>query len=220
MILDTLIEMDGNVSRAAAHLGITDRIMGLRLKRYEIAPHQYRNRFPRPSRLALLALLASASVAAQIQTPADTLPISIPVSIFDVLAQPGPNAATVTIRQPESVRLLIGTRVVPSPAAADTAFALPAVDALTTPGYRVQIFAGNNRRTSRAEAVDKETRICELYPDIPVYVTYLAPFWRLRVGDLRTVEEARLLLYRLAQAFPDMAKDMDVVREDIRIPLP
>jgi Nif-specific regulatory protein len=42
MIIDTLIEMKGSITKAAAHLGITERIMGLRLKRYDIAPHQYR----------------------------------------------------------------------------------------------------------------------------------------------------------------------------------
>ncbi|MDR3127263.1 MAG: sigma 54-interacting transcriptional regulator [Tannerellaceae bacterium] len=43
MIIDTLIEMNGSITKASAQLGVTERIMGLRLKRYEIAPHQYKH---------------------------------------------------------------------------------------------------------------------------------------------------------------------------------
>lgn len=57
-------------------------------------------------------------------------------------------------------------------------------------GYRTQVFSGNNQRKSKDEAFRKEKEIKELFPDVPTYVTYNAPFWRLRIGDFRSHEEA------------------------------
>jgi Nif-specific regulatory protein len=43
MIIDSLIENGGNMSRSAIQLGITERIMGLRIKKYGIIPQNYRH---------------------------------------------------------------------------------------------------------------------------------------------------------------------------------
>jgi Nif-specific regulatory protein len=42
MIVDTLILTKGNISKAASRLGITERIMGLRITKYEIIPQYYK----------------------------------------------------------------------------------------------------------------------------------------------------------------------------------
>jgi Nif-specific regulatory protein len=42
MIIDTLIEKKGNITKAAEQLGATERVMGLRLKRYGIEAGQYK----------------------------------------------------------------------------------------------------------------------------------------------------------------------------------
>lgn len=42
MIMDTLIVTKGNISKAAALLGITERIMGLRIAKYKIVPQRYK----------------------------------------------------------------------------------------------------------------------------------------------------------------------------------
>lgn len=42
MIIDTLISARGNISKAAVQLGITERIMGLRVTKYEINPQNYK----------------------------------------------------------------------------------------------------------------------------------------------------------------------------------
>lgn len=150
----------------------------------------------------LLATAASLTAQAQEEATPDSVPAT--VSIFDHLAQPEAGYGTVVIRQSEDIRRLVGIRS----------------DSLITDGYRVQIFAGNDRRTSRTEAFEKENEVREVFPQLPTYVTYPAPFWRLRAGDLRTVEEARQLLHQLTQAFPAYAKEMYIVREEIRISLP
>ena len=55
-------------------------------------------------------------------------------------------------------------------------------------GYRVQIFFGD-----RKEALKRKAEFANSYPDIPAYISYLAPNFRLRVGDFRTRLEAEKL---------------------------
>ena len=75
------------------------------------------------------------------------------------------------------------------------------------------------RRASKDEAFLKEKEIKELFPDLSTYVTYTAPFWKLRVGDFRSHEEAYRMMRILMEAFPKYGKEMYIVREEIRIPL-
>lgn len=86
-------------------------------------------------------------------------------------------------------------------------------------GYRTQVFSGNNQRASKDEAFSKEKEIKELFPDVPTYVSYNAPFWKLRVGDFRSHEEAYHMMRQLMAAFPKYGKEMYIVREEIKIPL-
>lgn len=89
---------------------------------------------------------------------------------------------------------------------------------ITTRGYRVQIFSGNNQRESKSEAYSKETQIKTLFPFLDTYVTFQSPFWKLRVGNFRTSEEAHAKLRELQKAFPKW-KEMIIVRENIKFPL-
>lgn len=90
---------------------------------------------------------------------------------------------------------------------------------LRVPGYRVQVFSGNNQRTSKGEAFAKEQQVKRMHSDINTYVTYRSPFWRLRVGDFRTYEEAFVLMRQLMKEFPDFGKEMYVIKEDVIISL-
>ena len=91
---------------------------------------------------------------------------------------------------------------------------------LKMPGYRVQAFSGNDPRRSREEALSKQKRIKEFYPQIATYVTYRSPKWSLRVGDFRTREEAILCLQELKRDFPDFGKEMYTVKEEeVNIPI-
>ena len=42
IIMDALIASKGNSAKAAKHLGITERMMGLRIKKYEIEPQRFK----------------------------------------------------------------------------------------------------------------------------------------------------------------------------------
>lgn len=64
-------------------------------------------------------------------------------------------------------------------------------------GYRVQIFLGD-----RKTAEDTKRTFLQKYPDVPAYLSWLAPNFRLRVGDLRTRLEAEKLMAELKPLFP------------------
>jgi hypothetical protein len=68
-------------------------------------------------------------------------------------------------------------------------------------GFRIQItsFAGANSNTS----IEKITvQFTNQFPDIPCYKSYLAPNFRLRVGNYRTKLEAFRALQKISPAFP------------------
>ncbi len=66
-------------------------------------------------------------------------------------------------------------------------------------GYRVQIFLGdrNTAEKTRREFLAK-------YPETPAYLSYLAPNFRVRVGDLRDRVTAEHLRGQLAAEFPGL----------------
>lgn len=64
-------------------------------------------------------------------------------------------------------------------------------------GFRVQIYNGNDRKAAIATKVDFMRR----YPNIPAYMTYVAPHFRVKVGDFRTHPEAQKLNHDLIQFY-------------------
>lgn len=74
-------------------------------------------------------------------------------------------------------------------------------------GYRVQIIQDSDRTVVREE----KTRFLEVYPDVLVYETYEAPFFKLRVGDFSN----RLTAYGFYQAIKESFKRSLVVPEKI-----
>lgn len=84
-------------------------------------------------------------------------------------------------------------------------------------GKRIQIFSGNDPKTSKNEALQKEQLIKSAFPTLRTSVTYTAPFWRVRVGDFRTKEEADTFMRQIAQQYPDLAKEMYIVSDEVRI---
>lgn len=88
-------------------------------------------------------------------------------------------------------------------------------DAVPTGGYRIQVFSGNNARTAQADAESRAAMIRDQFPDVATYVIYDAPYWRLRVGDFTTYEEAAATLSNLKRAYPSFAREMRLVRDRI-----
>lgn len=93
------------------------------------------------------------------------------------------------------------------------------VNYLVTQGYRIQIFSGNSQKKSKAEAARKEQMVKQLDPTLETYVTFDSPFWRLRVGNYRSHEEAELRLRVFRKEFPSFGKEMYVVPDVVQFPI-
>lgn len=87
----------------------------------------------------------------------------------------------------------------------------------TVGGFRIQLFSGNNARTAQSQANNRASRVNELFPEYPTYVTFIAPYWRLKVGNFRTYEDATAAMSRLKAALPEFAAEMRLVRDRINI---
>lgn len=77
-------------------------------------------------------------------------------------------------------------------------------------GYRVQIFLGSEREKAR----EMRRTFLLRHPDIGGYESYLAPNFRIRVGDLRTRLEAEKLRHELKTEFPGCY----IVPDEIELP--
>lgn len=84
-------------------------------------------------------------------------------------------------------------------------------------GYRVQVFSDSNSRTAQNKANRKADAIAERFPDYKPYIIYDSPHWRLRVGNFRTKEEAENAAQELKDAFPNMKKEIRVVKSYIEV---
>ena len=83
-------------------------------------------------------------------------------------------------------------------------------------GYRVQIYSSNRQQTAKSEALELETRLKEKVSQT-VYVQYLPPFWKVRLGDFREYEEAKEYKKEFVQLFPDLIGDTYIVRDKIKV---
>lgn len=81
-------------------------------------------------------------------------------------------------------------------------------------GYRVQIFfdSGNNSSTKAKNVKEKFTL---KYEKIPVYISWKAPNFRVRVGDFRTRIQAYGFLHRIIRYYPNAW----VIKDEIKFPI-
>jgi|SRR5215470_18399393 len=83
--------------------------------------------------------------------------------------------------------------------------------------FRIQVFMSNNSYTVRSEASFKQAAIKNVFPDLPTYLIYKSPNWRLLIGDFVNREKATLVMKQLQKKFPEFGKEMYVV--NIRLAL-
>jgi len=84
-------------------------------------------------------------------------------------------------------------------------------------GYRIHVFMEiGNEALQHAEQVKKQFE--SAYPDIPIYLTYSEPYFRLRAGDFRNRVEAEKCLRRIKPKFKEAFVTADFIyRPKIRI---
>ena len=81
-------------------------------------------------------------------------------------------------------------------------------------GYRIQIFEeSGNKSSTRAREVMAE--FSTKYPDIPVYLSWQAPNFKVRVGDFHSRMEAEGFLNKIKRSYPIAW----VIRDKIKYPV-
>jgi hypothetical protein len=80
----------------------------------------------------------------------------------------------------------------------------------TIEGYRVQIStdAGNNAKDISNKVMQE---FIATFPDIPAYITYQQPNFKVRCGDFRNKSEARKLQKRISYLYPSAFIVKDVI---------
>ena len=77
-------------------------------------------------------------------------------------------------------------------------------------GYRIHVFMEiGNEALDHAKAV--KTQFENAFPDIPIYLTYAEPYFRLRAGDFRNRVEAEKNLRRIKPRFKEAFVTADMI---------
>jgi hypothetical protein len=83
-------------------------------------------------------------------------------------------------------------------------------------GYRVQIYSSNQQQTAKGEALELETKLKDVIGH-SIYVQYLPPFWKVRIGDFRSYEEAKEYKKLFVSQYPALMGDTYIVRDKIQV---
>jgi len=133
------------------------------------------------------------------------------VTIIDDLETQVPGEGIIQITCDPKITSLIGL-VSPETSVSDA-------DYVTTNGFRIQVFMSNNPKTARGELNNMGSMIKGTFPDIAVYSVYVAPNWKLLVGDFMTKEEAEVFRQKINQSIPALGKEMYIVPDKVNIPV-
>lgn len=83
----------------------------------------------------------------------------------------------------------------------------------TIDGFRVQIFMElGNDALAHADSIKSE--FIEMYPDVPIYLVFGQPYYRLRIGDFRTRIEAENMYHQVKKKY----KNAFVTADRIELP--
>ena len=82
-------------------------------------------------------------------------------------------------------------------------------------GYRIQAFAGGKTRADRQKAEQTASALRSLFPGHKVYVHFYSPRWICRMGNFRTLAEAKEVLDEVVRMGYDTAT---LVRGKVTVP--
>ena len=83
-------------------------------------------------------------------------------------------------------------------------------------GFRVQVYASNRQQVAKNEALILKQNIAEVL-EIPIYAISEPPFWKVRLGNFRTRDEANAYKEIFLTQFPEMVGSTYVVPDKIII---
>lgn len=152
--------------------------------------------------LAFVVLLAHGTVLAQ------TIDSDSTTSIIQSLEKVEANKGRIIIHQDERIAALVDKQ---KPISGTNA------NFTVGKGYRIQIYSGNDQNRSKKEAFERDAIFRHDFPEIETFITFKSPFWRMRVGNYSSYEEAFKELRRIKEAFPQYGKETYIVKDDIKI---
>ena len=136
-------------------------------------------------------------------------------SIFDNLERPSKSSeGMVVIHQSDAIKRLVGTRI-----DSENLNVVNGKTYIITRGYRIQVYSGNNQRTSKDEAASFQAKIKGRFPGLESETKFDAPFWKLHVGNFLTFEEASIMRRELQKVFPQQKNEIYIIEDDIRLSL-
>lgn len=109
--------------------------------------------------------------------------------IYQRLAQNNPSEGTIELIQAPGVADMVKQHIEQNSKS-------PGID-----GYRIQLYSGSGP-TARKEAESIKGQMMSAFPDQKVYLTYNAPFWRVRAGSYRNRSETTHMYNQLKALFP------------------
>lgn len=77
-------------------------------------------------------------------------------------------------------------------------------------GFRVEIFFSSNM-DAKEKALETKTDFLSEYPEFPVHIKFVAPNFRVRVGDFRTKNEAWKLYKKIQKDYPTAFVVPDII---------
>ena len=80
-------------------------------------------------------------------------------------------------------------------------------------GYRILIISSNDRN----QANDAKTKVYKNFPELKAYLSYQAPYYKLKVGNFTNTKDAEVYLKKIQLYFPAtvyIIRDMIVVNPD------
>jgi hypothetical protein len=80
-------------------------------------------------------------------------------------------------------------------------------------GWRIQIFFESGNFSKRL-AVEAKSTFVEKYPEVPSYILFHEPYYKVRVGDYRTRMDAEKFLREIEKDYPNAF----VVTDEINFP--
>jgi len=131
-------------------------------------------------------------------------------NIFERLSTSKEKEGKVVIYQSEAIMKLIGT---------PSEIVEGATKHVKLKGYRILVFADNQQQSSKQEALRREEKVKELFPEMTTYLSFVSPFWKLRAGDFSTYDEANAMLHKMKSKLGEEGKEMYIIKENIIIPL-
>ena len=137
--------------------------------------------------------------------------------ILDDLNTVKPGQGRVAVFEDKAIAEVLGRSMAPSRTVYATGDG--SVQYVKMRGFKIQAFSGNNQRTSKNEAYYKQGLINTSFPGQETVVTFDSPFWRLRVGNFKTRDEAAAVLDDMRKTFPAFGKEMYIVIDEVKIPI-